>query len=176
MATLAGLVVAAYGGARALWLVAALLALAAVTAAIALTDPARGPGDPGDAGSGHGYMARLRQGATFLRQERLLRAIVGMLIATNLLDQAFIAVLLPVWARTSGYGAEMVGVVVSTFGATSILAALAAAAIGDRLPRRRVYLIGFVVGGVPRFAAMALGMPLGSAERVCGGRPGFRLH
>lgn len=83
-----------------------------------------------------------------------------MLIATNLLDQAFIAVLLPVWARESGHGAETVGLVVSIFGATSIIAALAAAKYGTRLPRRAAYMTGVVIGGVPRFAAMALGLPL----------------
>jgi MFS family permease len=53
-----------------------------------------------------------------------------------------------------------VGAVVSIFGATSIVAALAAAAFGERLPRRPVYLIGFVIGGIPRFVAMAVGIPL----------------
>ena len=48
----------------------------------------------------------------------------------------------------------------SVFGAASVVAALAAAATGERLPRRTVYLVGFVIGGVPRFVAMAIGIPL----------------
>jgi MFS family permease len=90
----------------------------------------------------------------------LLRAIVTMVAVTNLLDQAFMTVLLPVWAKSSGYGPEVVGLTVSVFGAASVVAALAAAATGERLPRRTVYLVGFVIGGVPRFVAMAIGMPL----------------
>jgi MFS family permease len=102
----------------------------------------------------------LREGAAFLRQERLLRVIVGMILVTNLLDQAAIAVLMPVWARSSGYGVGAVGLLVSVFGATSIVSALLAARYGDRLPRRAVYLTGFVLGGVPRFVVLALGVPL----------------
>ena len=157
---IAGVVVAAYGGAQALWIAAALFGLAALITALTLTDPVR------EAPSADGYVARLREGGRFLRQEPLLRAIVGMVIITNLLDQAFIAVLLPVWARTTGHGAQADGLAVSVFGATSIVAAVVAAAVGNRLPRLPVYLIGFVVGGIPRFVAMALYLPLWSLLAV----------
>jgi MFS family permease len=152
----AGVVVAAFGGARAFWFAAALIGAAALITAATLTDPVREP-DPAEATS---YIARLRAGAEFLRGERLLRSIAGMVAATNLLDQAFIAVLLPVWARASGHGADTVGLVISVFGATSIVSALVAARYGDRLPRRPVYLAGFLIGGIPRFAVLALGVPL----------------
>jgi MFS family permease len=158
---LAGVVVAAFGGARAFWLAAAFIGAAALVTAVALRDPVR------EAGSAGSYVARLREGAAFLRSERLLRAIAGMVAATNLLDQAFIAVLLPVWARASGHGAGAVGLVVSVFGATSIVSALAAARYGNRLPRRPVYLTGFVIGGVPRFVVLALGVPLWAVLATC---------
>ncbi|MGH3382234.1 MAG: MFS transporter [Actinoallomurus sp.] len=155
----AGVLVAAFGGAQALWLSAALFGLAAVITTATLTDPEPDPAEPATAEAG-GYFAQLRQGAAFLRQDGLLRAIVGMLIATNLLDQAFMSVLLPAWTRASGHGAETVGLVVSVFAGTSVVAALGAATLGSRLPRHAVYMIGFVIGGVPRFAAMAAGIPL----------------
>ena len=153
-----GVIVATLGDAQALWLAAALFGLAALIVTVALTDDLT-PDRPATTEVA-GYLAQLREGATFLRQDGLLRAITGMVVVTNLLDQAFITVLLPVWARESGHGAETVGLVVSVFAATSILAALVAAAVGGRLPRRTVYMIGFVVGGVPRFLAMAAGLPL----------------
>ena len=31
---------------------------------------------------------------------------------------------------------------------------------GERLPRFKVYLVGFFIGGVPRFVALAVGAPL----------------
>lgn len=153
-----GFIVAAVGNAEALWLAAGLFGFAALIVTFALTDDLT-PERPKTTEVG-GYVAQLREGATFLRNDGLLRAITGMVVVTNLLDQAFIAVLLPVWARESGYGAETVGLVVSVFAGTSILAALVAAAIGGRLPRRTVYMVGFLIGGVPRFVAMAMGLPL----------------
>lgn len=155
---IAGLVVAAFGGIYALWVVAALFAIAAVVVAT-LSDPVPEPQEAAVEPVG-GYFAQLRQGVSFLRNEGLLRAIVGMVAVTNLLDQAFLAVLLPVWAKASGYGPEVVGLIVSATGVTAILASLAAAGFGHRLPRRAVYLVGFVIGGVPRFVALALGAPL----------------
>lgn len=152
----AGLVIAMVGGAYALWIAAALFGLGGLIVALAL----RGTDSPAREGEEEGYVARLRQGARFLRREGLLRSITGMIAATNLLDQAFMVVLLPFWAKASGYGPEAVGLVVSGFAATSIVSSLAAAAIGDRLPRRIVYLAGYVLGGIPRFAVMALGAPL----------------
>ncbi|MDN3356440.1 MFS transporter [Actinomadura sp. DC4] len=155
----AGFLVAMFGGAQALWLSAALFGAAALVVATTLSDPEPEPVEPSTT-EVTGYFAQLRQGAAFLRGDGLLCAIAGMLVVTNLLDQAFMSVLLPSWARHAGYGAETVGLVVSVFAATSIVASLAAATFGSRLPRHAVYLVGFVIGGVPRFAALALSIPL----------------
>ncbi|MFF4559398.1 MFS transporter [Streptomyces sp. NPDC001422] len=156
---IAGVVVTAFGSLYALWITAALFAVSALIVSTTLTDPVPEPHEiPVD--DGGGYFSQLRQGAAFLRDAKLLRSIVGMLAVTNLLDQAFMSVLLPVWAKESGNGAEAIGLVVSVFAATSIIAALVAAGVAERLPRRTVYLIGFSLGGLPRFAAMATGAPL----------------
>ncbi|WLQ52715.1 MFS transporter [Streptomyces poriferorum] len=156
---LAGVVVTAFGSLYALWITAALFAVSALIVSTTLTDPVPEPHETPVEESG-GYLSQLRQGAAFLRDAKLLRSIVLMLAVTNLLDQAFMSVLLPVWAKESGNGAAAIGLVVSVFAATSIIAALVAAGVAERLPRRTVYLIGFALGGLPRFAAMALDAPL----------------
>ncbi|WP_299539367.1 MFS transporter [uncultured Streptomyces sp.] len=156
---LAGVVVTAFGSLYALWVTAALFAVSALVVSTTLSDPVPEPHEAQVEESG-GYFSQLRQGAAFLKDAKLLRSIVGMLAVTNLLDQAFMAVLLPVWAKESGNGAEAIGLVMSVFAATSIIAALVAAGVAERLPRRTVYLIGFSLGGLPRFAAMALDAPL----------------
>ncbi|WP_225828865.1 MFS transporter [Streptomyces naphthomycinicus] len=156
---IAGVVVASFGSLYALWITACLFGVSALVVSTTLSDPVPEPHEtPVD--EAEGYLSRLRQGAVFLRDAKLLRSIVCMLAATNLLDQAFMSVLLPVWAKETGNGAEAIGLVVSVFAATSIVAALVAAGVAERLPRRAVYLIGFTLGGVPRFVAMATGAPL----------------
>ncbi len=102
-AAIAGVVVAAFGSVYALWVAAALFGLSSLIVTTTLTDPGVAPPEPGVVPV-EGYVAQLREGADFLRKDGLLRAIVTMVAVTNLLDQAFMAVLLPVWATSSGYG------------------------------------------------------------------------
>jgi MFS family permease len=102
----------------------------------------------------------VRGGASFLRRERLLRSIAGMVAVTNLLDAAWTSVLLPVWARETGHGPAVIGLVVGVMSACSVLSSLIAAAIAHRLPRRPVFLAGSLISGAPRFVVLACGAPL----------------
>ncbi len=155
----AGVVVASCGSLYALWVTAALFGVSALVVSLFLSNPVPEP-DEAPVDQDAPYLERLREGADFLRGAGLLRAIVGMLAATNLLDQAFMTVLLPVWAKATGAGPEAIGLVVSVFAAASVVSSLVAAAVAERLPRRTVYLAGMLIGGVPRFVAMAAGFPM----------------
>ncbi|WP_129666266.1 MFS transporter [Phytoactinopolyspora endophytica] len=151
-----GVVVAVVGGAYALVITAVLFGLGA--AIIAMTTP---PSEaPADGEAGESYLSRLRSGAEFLRKERLLRSIAGMVAVTNLLDAAWASVLLPVWARNGGHSPAVIGFVVGVMSAFAALSSLGSAAIAHRLPRRPVYLIGFLIAGAPRFVVLALGAPV----------------
>jgi len=106
------------------------------------------------------YLGELRDGWNYMRKDPVLMGIGVMVAITNLLDQAWSAVLVPVWARDSGYGVAAVGLLGATFGAAAILGSVVAATYAARLPRYKVYLVGFLVAGVPRFVALAVGAPL----------------
>ena len=155
---IAGLVVAALGGAYALWVTAALLGAGSVIIGLAITHSGRAAADGGDQVAG--YLSQLREGATFLRQDRLLRSIIGMVAVTNLLDAAVVSVVLPVWVQSAGYGAAVFGLIAAVMGGFAVLTSGLAAMIGHRLPRRVVYLVCFLIGGAPRFIVLALGAPL----------------
>ncbi|ADD41032.1 MFS transporter [Stackebrandtia nassauensis] len=154
----AGVMVGAFGGPSVLWGTAALTALSGLIIAVGTVDPRREPDEDEDADAG--YLTRLRGGVEFLRREKLLLMISGMITVTNLLDQGWSAVMLPLWAKESGYGPETVGLLFSVMSGASVAASLIAAAWGHRLPRRTVFLLGFIIGGVPRFILMAFGAPL----------------
>jgi MFS family permease len=115
---------------------------------------------PGQGQSGGSYLQRMREGASYLRGSRLLRAIVAMTATTNFLDAGMFGVLMPVWARDSGHGPAAIGAAMAALGITATLASLGAAAVAHRLPRRPVYLIGYAVGGAPRFLVLVTGAPL----------------
>lgn len=152
----AGFLVAWIGGASSLAVTAVLFGLGAVVIAWAT----RSQEPAAHEGSTDGYLARLREGAEFVRGERLLRSIIGMVAITNLLDAAWSSVLLPVWARETGQGPAVIGLVVAAMSGAAILSSALAAGVAHRLPRRPTYLIGSLVGGAPRFLVLAFGAPL----------------
>ena len=161
-AAVAGGLVAVVGGANALVVDAASFAIAGVVLALSTRRLAPPPAEPeADVSEvASTYAAELRDGWSFMRRDPVLMGIGVMVAITNLLDQAWSVVLVPVWARDSGYGVEAVGLLMATFGGAAVLGSVAAAAWAERLPRYRTYLICFIVGGVPRFVVLALDSPL----------------
>lgn len=106
------------------------------------------------------YRQRLHDGWQFLSRDKLMMPLVLMISVTNLLDAAVAAVLLPVWIRDHGYGPAQTGLILTAFAITATASALVAAAIGDRIPRRLAFTLGFLVAGAPRFLLLALELPL----------------
>lgn len=151
-AAAAGGVVALLGPVPALLVNAATFVIAALI--IAATAP--GP----QARATGGYLRQLREGAAFVWRDRLLTGIYAMVSVTNLLDAAMFAVVLPVWAHSTGHGPAVIGLLAAVFSAAAMAASALAAAIGHRMPRRLTYLVAFLIAGAPRFVVLALDFPL----------------
>jgi MFS family permease len=117
----------------------------------AATDPAAG---------GAPYWRRLAEGFAFLRHQPLLLTIFVMLAATNLLDQAFAVVLVPVWAQLTGGGPAVIGLTGSVRGIAAMGGSVVATATAHRLRRRLVFFAAFLIGGAPRFWILAGHAPL----------------
>lgn len=153
---IAGAVVAAWGAATSLWITAGL-AIAGAMIIAAFMPPVPKEARPVRSR----YRDELREGAAFLKNDRLLMSMYGMIAVTNLVDTAVFSVLIPVWARETGRGPAAIGIIASTLAGTAIVSSLLASAFGDRIPRRPAYLIGFIVGGVPRYLILAATVPFG---------------
>ncbi|MDJ1643716.1 MFS transporter [Streptomyces pakalii] len=108
-----------------------------------------------------GYWRRFGEGFTFLRGEPLLLAVVVVVGITNLLDAALTTLMVPVWAEESGNGPAAIGLVSTALGAAAVGGSLIAAMAAHRLPRRAVFLLGFLLAGAPRFLVLAVDAPLG---------------
>ncbi|MFI1221832.1 MULTISPECIES: MFS transporter [unclassified Streptomyces] len=164
-----GALVALLGPLTGLVLNAACFALGSVIVAVALP---RGMGRPAvdasppAAGEEPGYWRRFGEGFTFLRGEPLLLAVIVMVGITNLLDAAMTTLLLPVWARESANGPAAIGLIGSAMGAAAVAGSLIAAMAAHRLPRRTVFLVGFLLAGAPRFLVLAVDAPLGVVMAV----------
>jgi len=159
----AGALIGLIGPGQALLVNAATFAAAALAVATGTPGMRRAP-DRSVAPSGKlpSYLDDLREGWRFLRGDAVLVSIVTMVAITNLLDQAYHAVLLPVWTKNAGHGPELLGAMFAAFSGASIAGAVIAAFIGERMPRLIVYTVAFLLTGFPRFLVLAVDAPLGS--------------
>ena len=159
-AGLGGGLIALVGPTNALIVDAASFGLSALVLAWA-TGRMAPSGKPAPASTDEGsYLRQLREGWAFLRGDRVLVGITVMVALTNLIDMAWVGVLVPVWGVESGGGAAVIGLVFAVFGGASALGAICAAAWADRLPRYPTYLVAFLICGAPRFVVLALDAPL----------------
>jgi MFS family permease len=177
-AAIAGGLVATVGAANAVAIDAVSFAVCALVLVVTTrTLEARGLDEPdrrieldrrtADAETGTSYVRELRDGWTFLRRDAVLMSLCLMVAVTNLLDLAWSAVLLPVWAHDSGAGVGAVGLVFSVWGGASMLGSVVAAAYGTRLPRFATYLVAFLITGLPRFVLFAIGVPFWAIMAMC---------
>lgn len=157
-AAVAGALVALLGPADALAVDAVSFGVCALV--FALATRAIRPAVVDERPGGTTYVQELGEGWDFLRRDPVLVAMSGMVAVTNLLDLAFSAVLLPVWARESGLGIGAVATYFAVWAAASALGSAVAAFYADRLPRFHTYLIAFLVTGLPRFVILSFGPPL----------------
>jgi MFS family permease len=130
----------------------AVSAIAVASAVPSAAQPPRHSNGPEQAS----YFASLREGLGYLRRDRLLLGIAAMFVVTNLIDQAAIAVLFPVWADSVMHSATALGLLGGAFSLGAVAGNALTTWLGPRLPRRLTYGVGCLLAGAPRFLAAAL--------------------
>ncbi|MET3924134.1 MFS transporter [Devosia sp. 2618] len=165
----AGALIGLIGSAEALWVNAATFALSALVVWWGIPRLQAAPKEQTLPATS--YRQELLEGWNFLRSDAVLVSIIIMVATTNLLDQAYAAILLPVWTQDGGHGPELLGMLLAVFMAASIAGAAIAAMIGARLPRLPVYVIAFLLTGFPRFIIFAVDVPMAAifATLIIGG-------
>ena len=158
-APLAGVLIALLGPANVLILDAATFAVSALLMRAFV--PA---GRPRDAETATGrYLAQLREGFGFVWRTPLVRAMVVMVLITNMLDAAMGGVLMPVYADRVLDSVVALGLMSGGMGMTAFLGTLVFAWIGHRLPRVSTLVAGFTLGGPSRFFFLATLPGVGAA-------------
>ncbi|QYF75114.1 MFS transporter [Cryobacterium sp. PAMC25264] len=167
-ASVAGLLVAVLGPVAALFVNAATFLVSAVLTWVGV-DQIRAVLLPGsdDIGSAPGgvplrtsYWADLAQGFRFVVADPLMRLIVGLVLATNLLDAARGSTLLPLYANDRLGGAAALGLLVAVMGGCALIGNIAFGFVAHRVPRRVTFALCFALAGGPSSAAFAFGAPL----------------
>lgn len=153
-APLAGFLITFIGTANVLWLDAISFFVSAVMiAAVIRTQP-----KPLDAEKKK-FRDEFAEGLKFLVQDRLLYAIVIMVMITNFMDAAFAGVVLPVYVKQVYGNALGLGLIIAAGGGGAVIGALIFSAIGHRLPRHATFVTMFVLTSL-RFWIYTLYPPL----------------
>jgi MFS family permease len=150
-APLSGVLIALLGPANVLILDAATFAVSALLMRAFV--PAPPPRD--EDAAPEPYFAQLREGFAFLWRTPLVRAVVVMVLITNMLDAAMGGVLMPVYADRVLDSIVALGLMSGAMGLTAFLGTLVFAWIGHRLPRVSTLVAGFTLGGPSRFFLLA---------------------
>jgi predicted MFS family arabinose efflux permease len=153
----AGLMIVATDAPTVLLVDAVSFAAAALMVSALVARVAAPKTDPGDAVP---YLRQLRDGIGYVRRDRLVLGLLVMLFVTNLLDQAYGTVFVPVWAKEVFGSPVGIGLVVAAFGAGAVVGNLVYTAVSPRLPRWAPYTFGFIIAGMPRYAVLATDSPL----------------
>lgn len=156
----AGAIVALLGALPSLYFNAALMVLASGILAFLVPRTTGGTGRGPDPEEGAGYLARLHAGWKAVWGDASLRTLVAMIMVTNLIDIAVMAIAVPLWVHGNGMGPETVGLIAGVLGGASVLGSLVAVWTGHRLPRRLTLFAALALTGPPRILVLALDTPL----------------
>jgi MFS family permease len=154
-APLAGILIAVMGTANVLWLDAATFFVSAViiSALVHVPKPIEPKTKPGK------YFNELADGLRFMVRDRLIFAIVIMVMLTNFLDAIFGGVVQPVYVKEVFGNALNLGLLLAANGGGAVIGGLIFAAIGQRLPRHATFVGAFMFTGL-RFWVYAIYPPL----------------
>src|SRR5215203_3402562 len=148
-APLGGLLIALIGTENVLWLDAASFFISAGIIAVTIkVHPSVQQEEKQPSG---GYFDELREGLRFIFDDKLMLAIVMMIMATNFLDAVFSGVVQPVFVKQVYGQALDLGLLIAANGGGAVLGALVFSAIGPRLPRHTVFVFGFVLTSLKFF-------------------------
>lgn len=154
-APLAGVLIALIGPPSVLLIDGATFLLSAIVVASFVPDP------DGGRAPDRSYFGELLSGFAYLRADRLMGAIVLMVMFTNMLDVASMAVLFPVYAKDILHSSVALGLMGAAFGGAAAVGTGLYSWLGHRLPNWPTYTFAFLVAGPPRYVLMAVepGLP-----------------
>jgi predicted MFS family arabinose efflux permease len=133
-APVGGILVATVGATAALWIDAASFLVSAALVAFLIPRARRGESEQRGR-----FWEELGEGLRFIRDRPLVRALVAMVLLSNLFEAPG-TVVLTVFAEQEYDSAAALGLMLGVLGGTALAGALAYSAVGHRLPRRRTFL------------------------------------
>jgi len=163
---LAGVLIAVFTPGHVLWIDAATFVVSAALVTALVPSVAPRPGTAASELRSVGrYLAEVREGITFIRQDRLVFWMFGIGVVANFLILPLFAVVLPVYAKQTYGSAVNLGLMLGGFGGGALAGTVFYGAIGHLLPRRATLVSAVVLVGLPfriLIATPSLGVAMGT--------------
>jgi MFS family permease len=141
---LAGLLIALIGPTAVIWLDVVSFAMSAALVFVGV--PVIHATVDGDVAH---WLARVREGFAFLFRDPLLRTLILIIGAVNILMNPIFLVVLPVYANQATGSATDLGLLIGAFGVGSVISSVTYGALAERLSRAAVLRIGLFLTGMP---------------------------
>jgi MFS family permease len=160
---LAGALIAAIGAANVLFVDAGTFCVSALLVTVGVPRSVdAGERQPVQA-SGRRYISELADGLRFVRSKPFLLWMILVATVGNFFDQPLMTVVAPVYADEIYGSPTSFGALVGSFGAGAFVGSLLFGAVGSTWPRRRTFLVSYLVGATIIYGTLALSPPLGVA-------------
>jgi Major Facilitator Superfamily len=102
------------------------------------------------------YIDQLRDGFKFLRHDPLISSMVSMLFVTNLFAQVGTAAFIPLWIDSRlDHSPIALGWIGGAYALGGIAGNAVFTAFAPKLPRYKTFVLGYFLGGAPRFLVLA---------------------
>ncbi|MET4638234.1 MFS transporter [Mycetocola sp. 2940] len=168
---LAGILITVFGATNVLLIDAGTFLASATLVALGVPSRANSAERAPLSEGGGSYTAALAEGLRFVRSSKLLLSMVLLAALGNFLDKPLMAVIAPVYAETVFGSPTSLGIVLGAFGAGALAGSLLYGAVGRRWPRRRTFLLCYLLGPLVIYGTLALAPTLGwvvLAAAMCG--------
>ena len=106
------------------------------------------------------YRADLSEGLRFVFGNRLVLSMMLLCLVGNFFDLPLITVVLPVYAREIFGTASSLGLMLGSLAAGTLVGTAVFGAFGRRLPRRYLFLSGWLLAALIAYGALSLRLPL----------------
>lgn len=151
---LAGVLIPFIGAANVLFIDAVAYAVSASLVALMV------PAAHAQPATRRNYRAELLEGLRFVFGNRLVLSMLLLCLLGNFFDLPLVTVVLPVYAREIFGTASSLGLMLGSLAAGTLIGIVLFGAIGRGLPRRQVFLWGWLLAPLIAYGALSLKVPL----------------
>jgi MFS family permease len=156
---IAGVLIAVIGPSGVLLIDAATFVISALLIGVGVSSVALSP-TATTATRTRDYAGDLSEGLRFLLGNRLILSMMLLALAGNLFDVPLMSVVLPVYANEIFASPTSLGLMLAAFAGGALLGTIAFGAFGRGLPRRRLFLWGWLLAPLITYGALAAQVPL----------------